>query len=89
MLLTFTCSKSRIFTHFCSVSIAEFEQVNVSWVKYSICHLHLKSQQKHTRATCQTYSKLVIDTPEQHPVLLLLTLTYFALYSIVNITEIE
>ena len=37
---------------------------------------------------CQIYSRLVIDTLEQHQVLLL-TLTYFALYSLVNIAEFE
>ena len=35
---------------------------------------------------CQIYSKLVIDTLEQHQVLLL---TYFALYYFVNIAESE
>ena len=36
-----------------------------------------KVSKKHTRRMCQIYSKLVIKTPEQHLVLLLLTLNIF------------
>ena len=50
---------------------------SVQAIKYSICYLNLQSQQKHTRPMCQIYSKLVIDTPERHLVLLLLTLNIF------------
>ena len=37
-----------------------------------------KVSKKHTRRMCQIYSKLVIKTPEQHLVLLLLTLNTFS-----------
>ena len=36
-----------------------------------------KVSKKHTRTTCQIYSKLVIKTPQRHLVLLLLTLNIF------------
>ena len=50
-----------------------------------------KVSKKYTRTMCQIYSKLTIKTTEQYLTHLLLFKfrTYFALYSTVNIAELE
>ena len=64
-------------------TLKHIDKCRLRQYQYSIRHLHIQTHQKNTKTKCQIYSKLAINSPERHHVLLLLILNIFCtwLYS--------
>ena len=58
-------------------TLKHIDKCRLRQYQYSIRHLHIQTHQKNTKTKCQIYSKLAINSPERHHVLLLLILNIF------------